>query len=188
MVEERCWRNLFFIRWKFRLGREELVGQGSLLSINPNGTILKRIVLSGHPLKIQKSSTVVRYTFFNPGELSSLFIEMMDWVTIVCFTWCQLVQTHRITKTMGKKRTYKRIFRFPGQTIRLVDLMGFHRKHHWILWDLVRNRRILVAGIRSEICDKVSNNFRYASVGFDRFRWDPCRNVRPGNSSFFSVC
>ena len=49
-------------------GSHVLVASGSLLSVNPSRVICKRIVLSGHPFKINRKSAVIRYMFFNRGE------------------------------------------------------------------------------------------------------------------------
>ena len=43
------------------------IATGSLLSVNPNRMVIKRVLLSGHPYRIYKRLAVLRYLFFNPG-------------------------------------------------------------------------------------------------------------------------
>ena len=48
---------------------EELVASGSALPADVDRVVLKRIVLSGYPLKVHKKSSTVRYMFFFPEDI-----------------------------------------------------------------------------------------------------------------------
>ncbi|XP_064402824.1 pre-rRNA-processing protein TSR1 homolog [Halichondria panicea] len=50
-------------------GEAVLVGSGGVVGVNPSRVIVKRVILSGHPYKINKRSAVIRYMFFNRDDI-----------------------------------------------------------------------------------------------------------------------
>ena len=46
-----------------------MVASGTVLTPNPMRVILKRIVLTGYPLRVHKKKATVRYMFFNPQDI-----------------------------------------------------------------------------------------------------------------------
>nr|XP_032823593.1 pre-rRNA-processing protein TSR1 homolog isoform X1 [Petromyzon marinus] len=50
-------------------GSQELLATGSLLKPDPNRVVVKRLVLSGHPFKINKKVATLRYMFFTREDI-----------------------------------------------------------------------------------------------------------------------
>ena len=47
-----------------------LVANGSLMGADPNRIILKRIILTGYPIKVHKRKATIRWLFFNPEDVN----------------------------------------------------------------------------------------------------------------------
>lgn len=50
-------------------GSLKVLATGVALPPNPLAIILKRIILTGYPLKVHKKKAVIRYMFFNPHDI-----------------------------------------------------------------------------------------------------------------------
>jgi pre-rRNA-processing protein TSR1 len=46
-----------------------LMASGNLATVSPDRIILKRIVLTGFPIKVHKKTAVIRYMFYNPEDV-----------------------------------------------------------------------------------------------------------------------
>lgn len=77
--------SVWFYRILYITGDILPIASGSLFSVNPDRVITKRIVLSGHPFRINKRSATVRYMFFNRGK-----IYTDHWPNMHCcsYTFC----------------------------------------------------------------------------------------------------
>jgi pre-rRNA-processing protein TSR1 len=50
-------------------GKLKILATGIVMPPNPLSIILKRIILTGYPLKVHKKKSVIRYMFFNPKDI-----------------------------------------------------------------------------------------------------------------------
>ncbi|SJK86710.1 TSR1, pre-rRNA-processing protein TSR1 [Babesia microti strain RI] len=48
---------------------DEVIAHGSIIGPNPKRVVLKRIILTGYPIKVHKQKAIVRYMFFNPHDI-----------------------------------------------------------------------------------------------------------------------
>jgi len=85
-------------------GELQLVATGTLHSVDPNRIIVKRIILTGYPVKVKKRTATVKYMFFDP--------EDVRW-----FKPAELVTKHGLTghikEPLGTHGLFKTIFNKP---------------------------------------------------------------------------
>ena len=65
----------------------QLVASGTLTSIDPDRIVLKKVVLTGIPIRVKKKHAVVKHLFYNP--MVSILIQNL----ILMMVGCAMVQT-----------------------------------------------------------------------------------------------
>eukprot|EP00299_Pterocystis_sp_00344_P020306 c9960_g1_i1.p1 GENE.c9960_g1_i1~~c9960_g1_i1.p1 ORF type:complete len:843 (+),score=227.39 c9960_g1_i1:233-2530(+) len=78
-----------------------LCATGTCLGVDPDRVVVKKIVLSGFPLKVRKRYAVVRYMFFNP--------EDVRWFRPVDL-WTKRGRKGNIREPVGTHGSYKAVF------------------------------------------------------------------------------
>ena len=82
----------------------ELVASGSLLSVDPDRIVLKKVVLSGHPLRVKRYWAVIRYMFFRPDDVR--WFKPVD-------LWTKHGGSGRIVEPLGTHGLFKCTFNKP---------------------------------------------------------------------------
>lgn len=117
-------------------GQHELIATGSVLSVNPDRIIAKRIVLSGHPFKINRKSAVIRYMFFTRGMLT---MTEINWIKYQSFCakkfWMWMIFA---------LNEYNSVALLVEITINLSSL---HRYNIFLCYQLIFITQILVATV-----------------------------------------
>eukprot|EP00878_Enallax_costatus_P016642 GHUV01017461.1.p1 GENE.GHUV01017461.1~~GHUV01017461.1.p1 ORF type:complete len:207 (+),score=58.89 GHUV01017461.1:1212-1832(+) len=84
----------------------QLAATGALRSVDPDRLVIKKIVLSGYPVRVHKTRAVVRLMFFNPDDIR--------WFKPVEL-WTKSGRRGRITEPLGTHGAFKARFDGPVQ-------------------------------------------------------------------------
>ncbi|GAB4814739.1 hypothetical protein N2152v2_001785 [Parachlorella kessleri] len=87
-------------------GKAELAATGTLRSCDPDRVVLKKIVLSGYPVRTHKAKAVVRFMFHNPDDVR--WFRPVD-------LWTKHGRRGRIREPVGTHGAMKCIFDGPVQ-------------------------------------------------------------------------
>lgn len=79
----------------------QLAATGSLRSCNPDRIVLKKIVLTGYPVRVHKKRAVVRFMFHTPEDIR--------WFKPV-EVWTKSGRRGRITESLGTHGAMKCLF------------------------------------------------------------------------------
>lgn len=105
----------------FNSTESALVATGSLHSVNPDRIILKKIVLTGHPLKIHKKTAVIRHMFFNPGTRDFDW----DWPYQADVNWFKPIELWTKYGRVGRIKCSLGIDMLDGKFSQLQELMDW---------------------------------------------------------------
>lgn len=92
----------------------QLIGQGALQSIDPDRIILKKIVLTGVPMRVRKRTAVVKHMFYDPLDTK--------WFKPAELTTAHGLRGH-IKESVGTHGLFKALFSAPitqNDTVMLV--------------------------------------------------------------------
>lgn len=82
----------------------ELVASGTLMNVNPDRVVLKRVVVTGTPVKVKKRKAVVRYMFHSPEDIR--WFKPVELVT-------KHGMTGHIKESLGTHGDFKAVFNKP---------------------------------------------------------------------------